>query len=158
MYLVISEINNPAFVSSTGSGGNCHWCDGEWTRNASFARGQIVAVKSIAGSTITISPALYSAYTDTPIGVAFSMSASYAGVEDLQVFANNTGYAANFGMSECAYCWIKGVESNYADGDHVEVYWGFHDEIRDSYFSNAFLHRPESVIPIFKWDSKRLPA
>jgi hypothetical protein len=58
------------------------------------------------------------------------------------VYANNTGYAANFGMSECAYCWVKGVESNYADGDHVEVYWGYHDEIRDSYFSNAFLHTP----------------
>jgi hypothetical protein len=70
------------------------------------------------------------------------MAEEFAGVEDLQVYANNTGYGANFGMSRCAYCWIKGVESNYADGDHVEVYWGFHDEIRDSYFSNAFLHSP----------------
>jgi hypothetical protein len=135
-------MNDPAFVSSTGSGGNCHWCDGDWTKNASFARGQIVAVKSIAGTSITVTPALYSAYSDTPIAVPFSMSASYAGVEDLQVYANNTGYAANFGMLGCAYCWIKGVESNYTDGDHVEVYWGFHDEIRDSYFSNAFLHQP----------------
>ena len=63
-------------------------------------------------------------------------------MEDLQVYANHSGYDSNFGMSTCAYCWIKGVESNYADGDHVELYWGFHDEIRDSYFSNAFLHGP----------------
>jgi hypothetical protein len=70
------------------------------------------------------------------------MSETYAGVENLQVYANNTGYAANFGMSQCAYCWIKGVESNFTDGDHVEVYWGYRDEIRDSYFSNAFLHAP----------------
>jgi polysaccharide export outer membrane protein len=70
------------------------------------------------------------------------MSETNAGVEDLQVRANQTGYAANFGMLGCAYCWIKGVESNYTDGDHVEVYWGYHDEIRDSYFSNAFLHKP----------------
>jgi polysaccharide export outer membrane protein len=34
------------------------------------------------------------------------------------------------------------VESNFADGDHVEVEWGFRDEIRDSYFSNAFQHQP----------------
>ena len=74
--------------------------------------------------------------------VPFNMSASYAGVENLQVYANNTGYGSNFGMSACAYCWVKGVESNYTDGDHVEVYWGYHDEIRDSYFSNAFLHTP----------------
>jgi PST family polysaccharide transporter len=142
MYLAISEINNLSYVSTAGSGGNCNWCDGDWTKSGSFARGQIVAVTGISGRMIAVSPGLYSAYTNTQIAVPFSMSESYAGVEDLQVYANNTGYAANFAMSECAYCWIKGVESNYADGDHVEVYWGFHDEIRDSYFSNAFLHRP----------------
>ena len=142
MYLVITEINNPSYVSSAGSGGNCNWCDGEWTERGSLARGQIVAVSGINGKTITISPGLYSAYANTPIAVPFTMSASHAGVEDLQVYANNTGYGANFGMAECAYCWIKGVESNFTDGDHVEVYWGFHDEIRDSYFSNAFLHSP----------------
>jgi PST family polysaccharide transporter len=142
MYLAITEVNNRTYVSNAGSGGNCNWCDGDWTKDGSLARGQIVAVKGISGRAITISPGLYGAYTNAPVAVPFSMSASYAGVEDLQVYANDTGYAASFGMSECAYCWIKGVESNYADGDHVEVYWGFHDEIRDSYFSNAFLHTP----------------
>ncbi len=142
MYLVITEINNLAYVSTAGSGGNCDWCDGGWTEKGSLARGQIVKVTWVNGSTLTISPGLYSAYTNTPIAVPFSMSEEHAGVEDIQVFANNTGYSTNFGMSECAYCWIKGVESNYADGDHVEMYWGFHDEVRDSYFSNAFLHSP----------------
>ncbi|MGH9342977.1 MAG: glycosyl hydrolase family 28-related protein, partial [Terriglobia bacterium] len=140
-YLAIAETNNPAYVSAAGSGGNCNWCDG-WTKDGSLARGQIVKVTGVSGSVIAISPGLLSAYTNAPIAVPFDMAESYAGVEDLQVYANNTGYASNFGMSACAYCWIKGVESNYADGDHVEVYWGFHDEIRDSYFSNAFLHRP----------------
>jgi hypothetical protein len=142
MYLAIAELNDLTFVSAAGSGGNCNWCDGGWTEKGSLARGQIVAVTGVSEKTIKISPGLYSGYTNMPIAVPFNMSASYAGVEDLQVYANNTGYAANFGMSECAYCWIKGVESNYTDGDHVEVYWGFHDEIRDSYFSNAFLHSP----------------
>jgi hypothetical protein len=142
MYLVIAEINNLAYVTTVGSGGNCDWCDGGWTEKGSLARGQIVKVTGVSGKTVTVSPGLYSAYTNTPLAVPFSMSEDHAGVEDLQVFANNTGYSTNFGMSECAYCWIKGVESNYADGDHVEVYWGFHDEIRDSYFSNAFLHSP----------------
>ena len=141
-YIAIAETNNSSYVSTSGSEGNCGWCDGGWTSTGSLARGQIVTVTGISGTTITISPGLYSAYTNTPIAVPFSMSASYAGVEDLQVYANNTGYGSNFGMSACAYCWVKGVESNYTDGDHVEVYWGFHDEIRDSYFSNAFLHTP----------------
>lgn len=142
MYIAISEINDRTYVSPAGSGGNCNWCDGDWTEKGSLARGQIVQVTGVSGTRISFTPGLYSAYTNTPIGVPFYMSAVYAGVEDLQVFANNSGYAANFGLSECAYCWIKGVESNYADGDHVEVFWGFHDEIRDSYFSNAFLHSP----------------
>jgi hypothetical protein len=101
-----------------------------------------VAVTAVSGTTITIAPGLYGAYTNTPTAVPFSMSATYAGVENLQVYANDTGYGANFGLMECAYCWIKGVESNYTDGDHVEVYYGYRDEIRDSYFSNSYLHTP----------------
>jgi hypothetical protein len=140
-YLVIAETNNSSFVSVNGSEGTCTWCDG-WTSSGSLSRGQIVAVTGISGSTATISPGLYGAYTNSPIAVPFNMSASYAGVENLQVYANNTGYDSNFGMSACAYCWVKGVESNYTDGDHVELHWGYHDEVRDSYFSNAYLHSP----------------
>lgn len=141
-YLVITERNDPAYVTSAGSGGNCNWCDGGWTRDGAMARGQIVAVTAVNGGRLAISPALYAAYTHDPIAVPFDMSADRAGVEDLQVRANNTGYSTNFLMDMCAYCWLKGVESNYIDGDHVWMYWGFHDEVRDSYFSNAFLHVP----------------
>jgi len=140
-YLVITETNNPRFVSSSGADGLCSWCD-NWTSSGSLARGQIVAITAVKGDRVTISPGLYSAYTSTPIAVPFSMAASYAGVESLQVFATDSGYDASFGMAQCAYCWVKGVESNYTDQDIVEVFWGFHDEIRDSYFSNAFLHEP----------------
>lgn len=70
------------------------------------------------------------------------MAASHAGVENLQVRANNTGYEANFSVAACAWCWVRGVESNYADGEHVSITWGYHDEVRDSYFSNEFMHQP----------------
>lgn len=141
LYLAISEQNDPSYVSAMGSEGNCNWCDG-WTSNGELARGQIVALTAVKGTTITISPALYASYTHSPVAVPFNMSTTNAGVENLQVRANNTGYQANFSMSACAYCWIKGVESNYTDGDHVDIDWGLHDEVRDSYFSNAFLHTP----------------
>lgn len=140
-YLVITETNNLSFVTSAGSEGNCNWCD-RWTKDGSLARGQIVEVTAISDHAITIAPALYGDYTHSPLAVPFNMVRTHSGVEDLQVYANNTGYAASFGMSECAYCWIKGVESNYTDGDMVEVLWGYRDEVRDSYFSNAFLHKP----------------
>lgn len=140
-YLVITESNNPSYVTSAGSQANCNWCDG-LTKTGELSRGQIVQITGIRGDAITISPGLYGAYTNRPIAVPFSMSATYAGVEDLQVYANNTGYNADFGMTKCAYCWVKGVESNYTDGDPVEILWGFRDEVRDSYFSNSFVHSP----------------
>jgi len=104
--------------------------------------GQIVQVTAVTGNVVSISPALYAAYTHEPIAVPFDMSVVAAGAEDLQVRANNTGYGANFLMDMCAGCWVRGVESNYADGDHVSIQWGYRDEVRDSYFSNAFLHVP----------------
>lgn len=142
MYLAVAEQNDASFVTAAGSGGNCNWCDGGWTKDGSLARGQIVAVTAVHGNEVSIDPGLYGAYTHAPVAVPFQMAVTAAGVEDLQVRANNTGYVTNFTMQMCAGCWIKGVESNYADGDHVSVQWGFRDEIRDSYFSNAYLHVP----------------
>ncbi|HVX56544.1 MAG TPA: hypothetical protein VHA37_02325, partial [Candidatus Saccharimonadales bacterium] len=111
-------------------------------RDGSYARGQIVQVTAVSGNTVSVAPSLYSAYTHDPVAVPFDMAATAAGVEDLQVRANNTGYGANFLLQLCARCWLRGVESNYADGDHVSIQWGFRDEVRDSYFSNAYLHVP----------------
>jgi hypothetical protein len=141
-YLVITERNDPSYVTSAGSGGNCNWCDGGWTKDGGMARGQIVAVTGVSGNTLTIAPALYSAYPHEGVAVPFEMAAVHAGVEDLQVKANNTGYGSSFLLDMCAYCWLRGVEGNYADGDHVTIQWGYRDEVRDSYFSNAYLHVP----------------
>jgi len=81
--------------------------------------------------------------TSLPLATPFT-AAKYAGVENLQVYANNTGYGANFAMVDCAYCWISGVEGNYTDGDHAQVDWSYRGDILDSYFSNAYLHTPGS--------------
>jgi len=140
-HLVIAEYNDPDFVSSSGSQANCNWCDG-WTKTGAFSRGQIVEVTDVKGDRVTISPGLYGNYTHMPVAVPFDMATRYAGVEDLQIYANNTGYDADVGMLKCAYCWIKGVEANYADGDYAEILWGYRDEVKDSYFSNAYVHEP----------------
>jgi len=146
-YLIIDQRNDGTIVSVAGDEGTCAWCDGGQTSNGSYAQGQIVEVESVSGTTIGISPGLYVSYTLSPVAIPFTASAKYAGVENLQVYANNThtgGDYSNFQMSECAYCWISGVEGNYTDGDHVEVSWGYHDQIQNSYFSNAYLHTPGS--------------
>jgi hypothetical protein len=141
-YLVITETNNPAWVNTEGGEGNCTWCDG-WTGDGHLARGQIVEIEGApVGNVVTISPPLYTAYTQTPIAVPFTSDAKYAGVENLQIYQNNTGYTDAFYMGKCAYCWTSDVEVNWADGDFVEDSWGYKDEIVNSYFSNAFAHGP----------------
>ena len=142
MFLVVTEQNDPRFVSPAGSQGSPNFCNAGWLPTGEYCRGQIVEVTQVLGDRVTFAPGLYGGYRLSPIAVPFEMDARQAGVEDLQVVAGNTGFGANFAMSACAYCWIKGVESNYAGGDHVEIQWGFRDEVRDSYFSNAYLHRP----------------
>jgi hypothetical protein len=140
-YLMITELNDSSFVTINGTEGACTWCDGSlWS--GTRARGQIVEVQSVAGTTVNFLPPLYSAYSHTPLATSVPMGAKYAGVENLQVYANNTGYTSNFYMQDTAYCWIKGVEGNYADGDHVEAYYSYRGEIRDSYFSSAYSHGP----------------
>ena len=139
-HLLINELNDPAFVSIAGSEGSCTWCDSFWS--GTRAAGQIVEITSISGTTVGIKPGLFMAYPLTPLAVPIGNETKYAGVENLQVFANSTGYAANFAMNACAYCWIEGVEGNYADGNHVEVKWSYRGEIVNSYFSNAYLHGP----------------
>ncbi len=141
-FLAIAETNDNVTVDVRGGEGNCTWCDGSWTSDAHLASGQIVLVTSVSGTTVGISPGLYRAYTNSPIAIPFNMVATNAGVESLQIYSNNTGYQQDVNMSMCSNCWVRGIESNYTDGDFVDVYWGYRDEIRDNYFSNAYLHTP----------------
>ena len=138
--LLITELNDSSYVSSESNNGSCTWCDGGIGWNGTRVRGQIVEVTSVSGTTIGISPGLYSAFTLTPLATRITYGATMAGVENLQLYANNTGYDQNFLMRATKYCWIKGVESNYADGDHVLTSWAFRGEIRDSYFHDGFIH------------------
>jgi len=139
-YLVIDQLNDGVTVTISGNNGPCTWCDaGEASGNRS--QGQIVKVTSVSGTTVGISPGLFVAYTLTPWATPVTLAAS-SGVEELQIYANNTGYSAAVYMAQCAYCWVSAIEDNYADGDHVDVDFSYHGEIVNSYFSNAYIHEP----------------
>ncbi len=141
-YLMITQLNDPSFVTINGNEGVCTWCDGFW--NGTRAMGQIVEVTAVNGNNVGITPPLYTTYAKdlSPLASPFKASAKYAGVESLQVYMNNTGYTANFLMQSTAYCWINNVESNFTDGDHARAFFSFRGEIRDSYFHDAFHHTP----------------
>jgi hypothetical protein len=151
-YLVISQLNDPSFVSNSASannGGALCACDGGIGWGGTRNQGQIVEITSISGNTVGITsggagassnPGLYYGYDRSPLAVPLNASAKYAGIEALQVYAENTGAQENFYFGSCMYCWADGVESNYTDGNWAEIDWGFHDQISNSYMSNAFSH------------------
>ncbi len=141
-HLVVTQLNDPDYVTITTTNGTCTWCDGGIGWNGTRAQGQIVQVTALDGKVATISPPLYITYARKPLATEVEMGATNAGVEDLQVFMNDTGFTANFQMEGASNSWIRDVESNYTDGDHVQVHWGYRNEIRDSWFHDAFTHSP----------------
>lgn len=141
-HLMITQLNDSSYVSITTTNGTCTWCDGGIGWNGARVQGQIVEVTSVTGNTVSFSPALFVAYTRTPLATPIAMGARNAGVEDLQVYMNNTGFTANFRMEGVANSWIKNVQSNFTDGDHVQMHWSYRNEIRDSWFHDGFTHSP----------------
>jgi hypothetical protein len=101
----------------------------------------IVTNVNATTDTVTLEESFPASFTNTPHVQVFSPT-TYAGVENLQVYANNTGAASNFDLNGCAYCWVSGVESNYTDNVHLFVYGAYRSEVVNSYFSNAYSHSP----------------
>lgn len=148
-YLMVTEPNNSVWVNPVGIEGT-NGADDGWGDGAVYARGQLVEVESISGTTVKISPGLYGTYVNGPVVVPFAMTTKFSGVENLQIFGNNTNVGSGqpgglIYKSLCAYCWTKGVEYNYANGNPEEIDWGYRDEIRDSYISNSYTHGPGST-------------
>jgi len=139
-YMMVSELNDD-FVTSTGSSGACGWCD---CVDGTRVLGQTVEITSINGNTIGFNPPLYITYKSalTPWAYPLGMGCKYGGVESLSLRANNSGYTANVLMNATAYCWLKNVEGDFADGDHVRIYYSYRCEVRDSYFHDGFKHGP----------------
>ena len=53
-YLMITQLNDPSYVSITTNNGTCNWCDGGIGWNGTRVQGQIVKVTSINGATVAI--------------------------------------------------------------------------------------------------------
>jgi hypothetical protein len=138
--IMVTELNDSSYVSKTGNEGDCNWCDGGLGWNGTRLAGQTVQVTGINGSAVSISPALYKTYALTPLATPFSPNCVNSGVEDLQLYLNNSGYNENILQQCVANCWVKNIESNYADGDHFQAHWSTRGEIRHCNFHDGYLH------------------
>ncbi len=137
----IDELNDPSFVTATGVGGPCTWC-GRYGTNGGRAMGELKMVKAISGNSITFVHPLYFTYRTEFLPQLVRVAGSpviNAGVENLymEAAAGTTDGESVF-MANCAYCWVKGVESNNTPKKHVEIQSGaYSNEVRDSYFHDA---------------------
>lgn len=145
--LMITELNDPTLVTIKGTESTCTWCDGGLGWNGTRAAGQTVLVTSVSGTTIRFFPALYMNYKSTlsPLATPFRAGCTNAGLENLQLYLNDTGYNENVLMQGSKYCWVLNVESNYADGDHFQAHYSYRGEIRHCYFHDGFIHGPGST-------------
>ena len=138
--LLIDQINGGSEVSNVGNedtSGFCGLRHGQ-QRNQS----QVAEITAINGNVVTLQQPLFTDYTRSPEAVPFAAQVANAGIEDLKIFMNNTGVAENIAMFNAKYCWVKNIESDYADGDHIWTASCYRLEIRDSYFHDGFAHGP----------------
>jgi len=140
MLMVISQ-NDTSYMTEAGDNGACTWCTG----GVGGDSGQTVEVTSVSGNTVSFRPALYMDYSpNSPVAFPFSAGCQNAGLEDLQLYANNTGYGENILMSSVKYSWVSGVESNFADGDHMWISWSMGNDVLNNFFHDGFSHSPGS--------------
>jgi hypothetical protein len=127
--------------------------DGRVIGGATHSQAQTVTITSVKGSgsgpyTVTISPGLYANNwrgSQSP-GAWWAGEIDQVGLEAMTV--DNTNIASStvsvIQMGECYECWIKNVRSIMGKRDHVMLYEGARNIIRDSYFFNTLNHQQES--------------
>ena len=140
----IDELNdtNGLGVIPVGSAGFQN-TDGR-TSDGLWVLGQVMYITAITNTTVYFDPPLVWWFTNANSALAtpFPCVNKNAGVENLTVYNNNTGCDMMFSMTATAYCWLKNVETAWADGDHIYVDSCARCEVRDSYLHDGYLHGP----------------
>jgi len=140
-YIVtMDQLNEAGLVTPTGVG-TCTWC-GRDGLGGTRAYGETMLVKSRSGNTVTFNRPLYYNFQSSYLPQLYVHSHApieNAGIEDLYI-ESAVGNTAGGGilMTNCRYCWVKGVEGYNFPEKHVVLRWGtYGNEIRYNYFHGA---------------------
>jgi hypothetical protein len=146
--IVLDQYNNPAWVNTLGNEGECSSANscgrndnplgfgGSDTR----AQEEIVHVVSVdSGTQITIAaPGVAYDHTAGLAPQAFYWSGGniqHDGIENMSVNANGNDFSLSFPF--CDYCWVKNVAITNIARSGVFFFWGYRDEVRDSYIAST---------------------
>jgi hypothetical protein len=136
--------SNPAWVNATGNEGNENstWCTGSLnffgcSANSVSEMAEITNVNAGANQITIAAPGLSQTYSSglSPKVIYWSTSGVYKnnGVENMKINASNTDFAV--ALTFCHSCWVKNVAVINTARSGVYSFFGYRDEIRDSYIS-----------------------
>jgi hypothetical protein len=143
-YLVITETNNSevALWGASNTSPGATWADGWSVSSGQRARGQIVKVTNVSGTTtqtLTFTPALFTDYPNTPWATPFSASVDGAGLENMQLFgASNDSHNALVGMQRAVGSWVRAVDFDMPSRDGFFIAWGFQNDIDSCHIYDGF--------------------
>jgi hypothetical protein len=153
--LAVGEIVLIDHVTTTD--GAVHWGEAHdrpgggsrrWFSRQDRSLSQMVEVTAVSGAIVTVDPPLHwsfrtayqaqlSRYGEDNGGPVRPL-VRRSGVEDLFVHGGTGGdYHGNVAVSGCAYCWVRNIETTFADGTSVGLYGTFRSEVRDSYIHTS---------------------
>jgi hypothetical protein len=149
--IVLDQYDSPnvftfAVEGECTSGNSCGRNDSPLQFNGADSRAQfeIVEIQSVDSPTqITIkTPGVAYNHSSGLAPQAFYWNTSgaqgpgnikYAGIEDMKINANFNDFAIS--MPFCDYCWVQNVAITNIARSAVFFWWGYRDEVRDSYIS-----------------------
>jgi hypothetical protein len=151
---IVLDQDNDSYVFTSGVNGPCTPANScgrndsplQFNGSSSRAQPEIVEVQSVDSATqITIAaPGVAFDHSSMLAPQAFYWNTNgsngpgniqYAGVEDMSINANGTNFAVS--MPFCDDCWVKNVAITNIARSAVFFWWGFRDEVRDSYIAAA---------------------
>jgi len=131
--LQLDQRDDPSYVVT----GDCTWYKRNDTDGVARSVGQTVEVASVAGNTLNLA---------SPIHIAFPAAmrpqvlktvdpfVKNAGIEDLSLQGGRNGMIR---VVHAAYSWIKNIESDTVDGQHLSLGNSYRIVVRDSFFHHA---------------------
>lgn len=151
------ELNDFTILTNWGNdSGGTFFDGGSRQQDGSGTRilGQTVYVTAVNGSTVTFDPPAvwYFSNSLTPQTVAFACQCEGAGVENIHVIgmSNSTPTTANFTFICAAHCWLTNVESDYADGDHINTDTSVRCQVEHCYIHDGYLHTSGTTDDTFR--------
>jgi hypothetical protein len=144
--VLIDQLNDPALVTSKGTGGTCAWCGlgagPDHNADGSRAMGETLIITKKSGNAVTFHRPLDYRYEEQfrPRLIVLSHEpVRNAGIEDLGLAsAEGNQEGSGITLAYSVHCWVRNVESFNIPQKHVEIEWGScGNEIRDSFFHHT---------------------